>query len=345
MITAENLGVGLSPSPLSIGGVALTGRALLAPMAGVTDPAMRRIACRLGASATVSEMVTAAGVARGDRETSMRLAHAGEGPRVIQIAAREPDEIAAAARCAEAAGADWVDINMGCPCKRVTGGLAGAALMRDLDQAARLISAVREAICVPVTVKMRLGWDDESRNAVELARRAEAEGAAMITVHGRTRQQFYSGRADWRAIAAVKGAVRIPVIANGDCAGEEDAAAMLENSRADGVMIGRAAMGQPWIVGDIAHFLSSGRRRPPPTPAQRAAIAREHLAGLVASMGALAGLRHARKHLAAYVDRFGAPTAAHARRALLTTESPDAAARFIELLFLGEESAEQGEAA
>ena len=137
MGTAKNLGVGLAPSPLSIGGLALTGHALLAPMAGVTDPTMRRIASRLGASATVSEMVTAAGVARGDRETSMRLARAGEGPRVIQIAAREPEEMAAAARSAEAAGADWIDINMGCPCKRVTGGLAGAALMRDLDQAAR----------------------------------------------------------------------------------------------------------------------------------------------------------------------------------------------------------------
>ncbi|MBM3652620.1 MAG: tRNA-dihydrouridine synthase family protein, partial [Alphaproteobacteria bacterium] len=167
MAAAENLGVGFAPPPLSIGGLALTGRALLAPMAGVTDPTMRRIAFRLGASATVSEMVTAAGVARGDRETSMRLARAGEGPRVIQIAAREPDEIAAAARCAEAAGADWVDINMGCPCKRVTGGLAGAALMRDLDQAARLISAARQAICVPLSVKMRLGWDDSSRNAAE----------------------------------------------------------------------------------------------------------------------------------------------------------------------------------
>ncbi|MBM3561807.1 MAG: tRNA dihydrouridine synthase DusB [Alphaproteobacteria bacterium] len=345
MAVAEKLGVGLAPPPLSIGRVTLTGHALLAPMAGVTDPAMRRIAFRLGASATVSEMVTAAGVARGDRETSMRLERAGEGPRVIQIAARDPDEIAAAARCAEAAGADWVDINMGCPCKRVTGGLAGAALMRDLDQAARLISAVRNAICVPLTIKMRLGWDESSRNAAELARRAESEGAAMITVHGRTRQQFYSGDADWLAIAAVKDAVRIPVIANGDCAGEDAAADMLEKSGADGVMIGRAATGQPWIVGDIAHFLRTGKRRAPPTTAQRAAIAREHLEGLVASMGASGGLRHARKHLAAYVDRLGRPTAADARRALVTTESPGEAARLIDMIFLGREFVEQGEAA
>jgi nifR3 family TIM-barrel protein len=312
-------------------------------MAGVTDPTMRRIASRLGASATVSEMVTAAGVARGDRETSMRLEHAGEGPRVIQIAAREPKEMEAAARCAEASGADWIDVNMGCPCKRVTGGLAGAALMRDLNHATRLISAARDAICVPLSVKMRLGWDDESRNAAELARRAEAEGAAMITVHGRTRQQFYSGRADWRAIAAVKAAVRIPVIANGDCAGEDDAVEMLKKSGADGVMIGRAAMGQPWIVGDIAHFLNSGERRAPPTLAQRAEIALEHLEGLVRSMGASAGLRHARKHLAAHVDRSLGPTGADARRALVTTESPDEAARLIELIFLKRQSAAEQE--
>ncbi|MBM3624933.1 MAG: tRNA dihydrouridine synthase DusB, partial [Alphaproteobacteria bacterium] len=255
------------------------------------------------------------------------------------------EEIAVAARCAEAAGAEWIDINMGCPCKRVTGGLAGAALMRDLDQAARLISAAREAICVPLSVKMRLGWDDSSRNAAGLARRAEAEGAAMITVHGRTRQQFYSGRADWQAIATVKAAVRIPVIANGDCAGEDDAVEMLENSGADGVMIGRAAMGQPWIVGDIAHFLKSGKRRAPPTAARRAEIVREHLEGLVRSMGASAGLRHARKHLAAYVDRLGKATPAHARRALVTTESADEAERLIGLIFLKGQSAEQDAAA
>ena len=192
---------------------------------------------------------------------------------------------------------------------------------------------------------MRLGWDDSSRNAADLARRAEAEGAAMITVHGRTRQQFYSGRADWRAIAAVKASVRIPVIANGDCAGEDDAAEMIEKSRADGVMIGRAAMGQPWIVGDIAHFLKTGKRRAPPSAAQRAEIAREHLEGLVRSMGASAGLRHARKHLAAYVDRLGRPTESNARRALVTTESIEEAGRLTERIFLMGHFTEQGAAA
>ncbi len=341
MLAAEKLGVGFDPSPLRIGGITLSGRALLAPMAGVTDPAMRRIAGRFGASATVSEMITAAGVARGDRETVVRLGCAGEGPRVIQIAAREPQEMAAAARCAEELGADWVDINMGCPCKRVTGGLAGAALMRDPDQAARLIAAARSSIRIPLSVKMRLGWDDATRNAPELARRVEAEGAALITVHGRTRQQFYAGQADWKAIAAVKAAVRVPVIANGDCAGVDDASEMLARSGADGVMIGRAALGQPWLVGDIAHYLSTGSRRPAPSLAARADIAREHLEGLLLLMGVAAGLRHARKHLAAYVDRVAGKTAAEMRRALVTTASPEEAGRLIDLIFAEIEPAKQ----
>ncbi|WP_442753696.1 tRNA dihydrouridine synthase DusB [Methylocystis sp. JAN1] len=338
MTTAEKVGAE-TPSALQIGPVRLSGRAFLAPMAGVTDPAMRHIAERYGASVTVSEMITAAGVARGDRETALRLAASRDtnaAPRVIQIAARDPKEIAAAARHAEEAGADWVDINMGCPCKRVTGGLAGAALMRDLDQAAVLIAAARAAIRVPVSVKMRLGWDDASRNASELARRAEAEGASLITIHGRTRQQFYAGRADWAAIATVKRAVSVPVVANGDCRGPEDAAQMLEMSGADAVMIGRAAQGRPWLVGDIAHYLAAGRRRAQPSLAERGAVAREHLDGLLSQMGAGAGLRHARKHLASYVDEaFGAANAevAGLRRALVTANVAEDAFRLIDSIF------------
>lgn len=299
---------------------------------------MRRIAERYGASVTVCEMITAAGVARGDRETALRLGFSAgaEAPRVIQIAARDPEEIAAAARHAESAGADWIDINMGCPCKRVTGGLAGAALMRDLDQATALIAAARAATRRPVSVKMRLGWDDGSRNAAELARRAEAEGVALVTVHGRTRQQFYTGRADWAAIAAVKQAVSIPVVANGDCQSPEDAAGMLTASGADAVMVGRAAQGRPWLVGDIAHFLATGRRRPAPGLAERGAVAREHLEGLIGRMGEGAGLRHARKHLAAYVDdAFGAGEEAVAarRRALVTAERSMDAFRLIDAIF------------
>ena len=327
--------------PLRVGPLQLSGRTFLAPMAGVTDFAMRRIAERFGASATVSEMIAGAGVQRGDRETARRLkvepAGAGSGaPRVIQIAARDAEGIAAAARCAEASGADWVDINMGCPCKRVTGGFAGSALMRDLDQAVRLIAAARAAVAIPITVKMRLGWDDASRNAPELARRAEAEGVALLTVHGRTRQQFYTGRADWTAIADVVSAVKIPVVANGDCASPSDARDMLRVSGADAAMIGRAAQGRPWLVGDIAHCLDTGLSRPPPGMRVRKALAREHLDGLLTLMGADAGLRHARKHLAAYVDHAvedGLAPNPDMRRALVTTPDHRTAFGLIERIF------------
>ena len=340
MSSAQNL-ISRPAPPLQIGAARLSGRAFLAPMAGVTDFAMRRIAERHGASATVSEMIAGAGVQRGDRETAHRLrasaAGAGKGaPRVVQIAARDVAGVVAAARCAEATGADWVDINMGCPCKRVTGGLAGAALMRDLDQAVRLIAAARAAVAIPVSVKMRLGWDDASRNAPELARRAESEGVALLTVHGRTRQQFYTGRADWAAIAAVVSAVRIPVVANGDCASPDDAREMLRASGAAAVMIGRAAQGRPWLVGDIAHFLDTGLRRPSPDMRARMALAREHLDGLLTLMGADAGLRHARKHLSAYVDhaaRDGLAADAELRRALVTTPDHRTAFHMIERIF------------
>jgi tRNA-dihydrouridine synthase B len=340
MNKAQNL-INADEPQIQIGPVRLTGRAILAPMAGVTDFAMRGIAERFGASATISEMIAGAGVQRGDGETVRRLRASAAGvgmraPRAVQIAARDVSDAITAARCAEASGADWIDINMGCPCKRVTGGLAGAALMRDLDQAVRLIAAARAAVAIPVTVKMRLGWDDASRNAPELARRAEAEGVALITVHGRTRQQFYTGRADWAAIAEVASAVRIPVIANGDCASPDDALEMLRVSGADAAMIGRAAQGRPWLVGDIAHFLVTGVRRPPPDMAARKSLAREHLDGLLTLMGVDAGLRHARKHLCAYVDHAvqdGLTSDTDMRRALVTTPDHRTAFGLIERIF------------
>jgi len=345
MTYAENLGE--TPRPgLRIGSIALSGRAFLAPMAGVADAAMRRIAERHGASAAFSEMIYAQGVARGDRETALRLAPAGAGPRVVQVAARDAAGVASAARYAADHGAEWIDINMGCPCKRVTGGLAGAALMRDLDHAARLIAAALQAVAlqaveIPVSVKMRLGWDDSARNAPDLARRAESEGAALVTVHGRTRQQFYTGVADWDAIRAVKEAVRIPVVANGDCASPEDAAEMLRRSGADAVMIGRAAVGRPWLVGDVAHYLARGEKRAEPSLTARRDMALEHLAALTDAMGPVAGLRHARKHLAAYIDHAGlASGAAALRRDLLTTAERGAAEHLIDRIFLASTSEE-----
>ncbi len=339
MEAAEKLGASFGPTPLRVSSLTFAGRAFLAPMAGVTDAAMRRISERFGASATVSEMITAEGVARGDRETKLRLANSGTGPRIVQIAGRDPIGVADAARCAENSGAQLIDINMGCPCKRVTGGLAGAALMRDLDLAAKLVAAAVRATSVPVSVKMRLGWDDSSRNAAELARRAENEGAVMATVHGRTRAQFYNGAADWSAIAEVKQSVAIPVVANGDCQSLEDAKEMLRRSGADAVMIGRAALGRPWLVGDIAHFLSTGRRRAAPSYEVRRDIALEHFDALLIGMGEGAGLRHSRKHLAAYIDRAGCASTqegASLRRSLLVATRAEDVRQLVERLFSGE---------
>ncbi|WP_294539608.1 tRNA dihydrouridine synthase DusB [uncultured Rhodoblastus sp.] len=315
-----------------IGDLELDGRAFLAPMAGVTDLAMRRLARRFGAALVFSEMVASDAFTRGAgrksgaaREVWARADGAGVAPHAVQLAGCEPGNMAEAARLAEAAGADLIDINMGCPAKRVVGGAAGSALMRDLDHAAALIGAVTRAVRIPVSVKMRLGWDEATRNAPELARRAELEGAKMIVVHGRTRSQFYRGEADWAAIRATVDAVTIPVVANGDCRSPRDAQRMLEQSGAQAVMIGRAALGQPWLVGDIAHFLRHGRERAAlPAPMRRAA-ALEHYAGLIEIFGAPQGLRHARKHLAAYADvaaRCGGGLDAEGRRRLVASEDP-----------------------
>jgi tRNA-dihydrouridine synthase B len=231
-----------------------------------------------------------------------------------------------------------IDINMGCPAKRVTGGFAGSALMRDLDAATSLIRAVAQAVKVPVSVKMRLGWDEGSRNAPELARRAEAEGVAMITVHGRTRCQFYQGKADWAAIRRVKDATRLPLVANGDCTSIEDADEMLRQSGADAVMIGRAAVGRPWFVGDVNRHLAGWPSLKAPDAATQHAVALEHYRTLLSLMGIEKGLRHARKHLAAYAAT--APRAsANLRHRLVTSERPADVESLLEILFESDEPA------
>ncbi|MCW2283946.1 nifR3 family TIM-barrel protein [Rhodoblastus acidophilus] len=321
--------------PWHVGGLALQGRALLAPMAGITDLAMRRLARRFGAALAFSEMVASDERGRDRRESLLRLQGDGVTPHAVQIAGCDPAQMAEAARRAEQAGAELIDINMGCPARRVTGGAAGSALMRDLDLAQALIAATVRATKIPVSVKMRLGWDHDALNAPELARRAEGEGAVMVTVHGRTRNQFYKGEADWAAIRATVEAVKIPVVANGDCRNAADARKMLALSGAKAVMIGRAALGQPWLVGDIAHELAGAPRAKIAAELRRAA-ASEHFETLLQNFGESHGLRHSRKHLAAYADqaaRDGFAVDPHARRRLVESEDPREVRSFLHNLY------------
>ena len=322
-------------SPLTIGDHALPGRAILAPMSGVTDHGFRRVAETFGASMVVSEMVAADQLAAGDEEARLRAEGAGIGLHVVQLAGCTPDAMADGARVAEASGAVIIDINMGCPAKKVVNGWSGSALMRDLDHAQSLIDAVRKAVQVPVTLKMRLGWDHASLNAPELARRAEDSGLSLVTVHGRTRQQFYKGRADWRAVAAVRAATKLPLLVNGDISTIEEAREALTVSGADGVMIGRAALGRPWLIGEIARALEG---LPPHiiAPARLLDAAQSHYTALLEAMGREHGVRHARKHIAAYAQdaaRRGACFSVEEREAALSSDQPAVVMAFLAAIF------------
>ncbi len=327
---AQKLG---SRDTLAVGTVRLDGVAILAPMSGVSDLGMRRAARRFGAALAFSEMVAAETYLDGDAEARLRADGEGVSPHAVQLVGREPRAMAETARRVAGAGAEIIDINMGCPARRVSGALAGAALMRDLDHAERVISAVVEAVAVPVTLKMRLGWDAASMNAPELATRAVRAGVQMVIVHGRTRAQFYEGRADWGAARSVVEAVSAPVVVNGDCAGVEDARAMLAQSGAQGVMVGRAAVGAPWLVGAISRALADGGPLRPPPVADRRAEAIAHLDWLLGKLGARPGLRHSRKHLAAYAEVERAP--ASLRRELVTTDDPKHAVSLLGRAFEG----------
>jgi tRNA-dihydrouridine synthase B len=317
---------------LTIGTLTLENPVLLAPMSGVTDMPFRRLVKRHGAGLVYSEMIASSQMVRAHRDTlRMSTPCDEEFPMAVQLAGTEPHVMAEAARINQDRGAALIDINMGCPVKKVVKGYAGSALMRDEPLAGRIMEAVARAVDIPVTVKMRLGWDQEHLNAPSLARVAEQSGMAMVTVHGRTRCQMYTGTADWQAVRAVRDAISLPLVVNGDIDGAEAAAKALAQSGADGVMIGRAVQGRPWLLGQVAGFLATGEHTPDPAVQERQALLLEHYDLLLEHYGTYKGLRVARKHVAWSV--YGLPGANIFREDFNTVSDAGQARQMIEQFF------------
>jgi len=321
---------------LSIGGQAIRNRAFLAPMAGITDRPMRQLAARYGAGLVVSEMIASGALSVGNEDMRRKLAASPGLPHMVQLAGCEVEWMARAARIAEDAGADIIDINFGCPAKRVTNGFAGSALMRVPNLAQRLVEAVVGATSRPVTVKMRLGWDDDNLNAPDIARRAVQAGAQMITVHGRTRQQFYKGAARWEPVCSVVGAVAVPVVVNGDIFDLATAREALDKSGAAAVMIGRGAQGQPWRVGQIAAGLAEQAPVPAPVGDELVEIVIEHYEGVLSEYGVEVGVRAARKHLDWYLEASGIAIDRETRRRLVEGQDPAEVIASIRSIFASE---------